>query len=298
MKIGTYLIKGLGSDEERLQKIKDAGFDFVCFNGQLFSGSATMEMCARIGLDVENIHLSGPKTTKIWSEGEEGDLITDRYCSEIAQASELGVHTGIAHITWGFSVPAPMSDTGLRRYARIAETATKYNFVLALENSVFPEYLHRVLGDFRIPAFGHCFDTGHRNAFAPTEDFLGLYGDRLAATHVQDNDGIHDIHIIPFDGNADWKRLAREFARTDFGSRMICAEVAHPRVFAFPGKSAEEIAADLGSIAIWNTDMVKIRNGEAEFYSDLGYEEFIARLYSAMSRFAAMIEEEKANLRD
>ena len=296
MKIGTYLIKGPGSDEERLRKLKAAGFDFVCFNGQLFRGTSTIEMCEKIGLEVENIHLSGPKTTKIWSEGEEGDVVTERYCDEIRQASELGVHVGIAHITWGFSVPAPISQIGLDRYAKIAETATKYGFTLALENSVYPEYLHKVLNEYKIPAFGHCFDTGHRNAFAPNEDFLSLYGDRLVATHVQDNDAKHDLHVIPFDGTADWNKIAREFAGTEYGRNKICAEVAAPRVMPFPDKTAEELSADFSSLAIWGTDMVKVRDGEVEFYSGIGYEEFVARVYAALSRFAGLIEDEKAKL--
>lgn len=296
MKIGTYVLKGAGSVEERLQKTREAGFDFIALGGSLFTGEVTPEMCARAGLTIDNVHLSGPKTTLIWSDTLDGDAICDRYCSEIACASELGVHVGIAHITWGFSAPAPMSDVGFDRYARIAEAATKNDFVVALENSVFPSYLHAVLRKFQIPAFGHCFDSGHRNAFAPDEDFLGLYGDRLAATHIADNDGKHDLHLMPFWGTCDFARVARELAKTKVGRDRICAEPAAPRTFNFKGAPAAEVDADLRRCAFYSTGRFTVRDGEADIYPGMTFDEQIVLLYREMHRLGEMIDAEAALL--
>ena len=296
MKLGTYLLKGAGSAQERLIKTREAGFDFIALGGSLLTGAVTPEMCARAGLPIDNVHLSGPKTTLIWSDTADGDAICERYCDEIVRATEMGVHVGIAHITWGFSAPAPVSDIGLDRYARIAEVATKNNFVVALENSVFPGHLHAVLEKFRIPAFGHCFDSGHRNAFAPEEDFLGRYGDRLAATHIADNDGKHDLHLLPFWGTCDFDRVARELARTVVGRDRICAEPAAPRTFDFKGAPAEQIDADLRRCAFYETGRFTVRDGEADIYPGMTFDEEIVLLYERMKKLGGMIDAEAAKI--
>lgn len=48
-----------------------------------------------------------------------------------------------------------------------------------------------------------------------SKDLLGLYGDKLFGTHINDNLGIRDfngkttwhddLHLLPFDGMADWQ---------------------------------------------------------------------------------------------
>ncbi len=80
IQIGTYLVKGPGTPEERLRITKDVGFDFVCFGKSMFDGTGiNPEMCGKIGIGFDNVHLSGENTTKIWSPGEEGDAIAERY---------------------------------------------------------------------------------------------------------------------------------------------------------------------------------------------------------------------------
>ena len=204
LKLGMYLLRDATlSDEERLRIMRSTGFDFVCLGTSPYADgdlAATVALCERLDIPVENVHLTGSKTSLIWNEGDEGEAIADRYCREIEYVSSLGVKTGIAHVTWGKSAVAPINETALCRYERIAECAEKNGFVLALENSVYPEYLYAVMDRVRgSRGIGYCFDSGHRNAFAPTEDFLGRFGDILAATHLQDNNGKNDRGICHSD---------------------------------------------------------------------------------------------------
>ena len=47
--------------------------------------------------------------------------------------------------------------------------------------------------------FGFCFDTGHANLVGTDfEKFITTLGDRLKVLHIHDNDGIKDLHQIPF----------------------------------------------------------------------------------------------------
>ena len=52
---------------------------------------------------------------------------------------------------------------------------------------------------------------------------MALYGDRLLCTHINDNLGIRnyegritfidDLHLLPFDGVADWKWITERLNR-------------------------------------------------------------------------------------
>lgn len=294
IRIGTYLIKDADlTAETRLRMIKAAGFDFVCLTMKpLLAGEKvglTPELCARVGIDFDNVHLTGNGTHAMWAEGEEGDRVAARYCQEIALCHEYGIKTGIAHVTWGITPPPPVGELGLHRFERVAECAEKYGFTLALENSVSDTHLCYVLDRLKSPHVGYCFDSGHRNAFAPNADFLGLYGDRLAATHLQDNDGQNDLHLMPLDGCIDWQATARQLAATSLGRRMICAEVAGVVSRDCPGMRADEIRQTLSRVAVLEQGLVQIEDERFCVYGGLSHEALLARLYAAMRRIATEI---------
>lgn len=293
IRIGTYLVKGGELDaEEKLRITKDAGFDFICFGAKsLLTGNGpTPDMCARVGIGFDNVHLTSNGTHAIWAEGEDGEVITERYCREIAECSAPGIKTGIAHVTWGLPTPPPICERGLHRLERVAECAEKHGFTVALENSAYPEYLHYVLGNLKSGNIGYCFDSGHRNAFAPDEDFLARYGHMLAATHIQDNEGRSDLHMIPGDGSIDWNKVAGELAATALGRNRICSEVAGVIRKERPGRSAAEIRAELERVAVLDDGkLVKIYDGGFTIYEGLPYEAYIARLAAAMRRIAGMV---------
>ena len=56
---------------------------------------------------------------------------------------------------------------------------------------------------------GVCWDVGHANisGFKQSEQLEILKG-KLEVLHIHDNDGLHDAHLPPFDGNVDWEDVA------------------------------------------------------------------------------------------
>ncbi len=297
IKIGAYRIDHPKANaftmEERLRMTKAAGFDFVSFGAQSLINSTafTVDLCEKVGIGYDNVHLTGNGTTKMWAEGDAGDEITERYCREIADIAALGVKIGITHVTWGTHTPAPISEVGLRRFERVVEAAEKHDFILALENSVFPEYLHYVMSNLKSEHLGFCFDSGHRNAFTVNEDFFTPYGNILCATHMDDNDGKRDLHFVPYDGTCDFDRVCRDLAGTAHGRDRICAEMAGKLVRDCPGMSAAEIRESLKDIAIIDNErLLKIYDGGFEVYTDMEYDEYLDYVYAAMRRIADGIE--------
>lgn len=298
IKLGTYLVRGSElTPEERLRIIKGAGFDFVCFNmKEMLEGESvglTPELCGRVGIDFDNVHLTGNGTHAVWADGEKGDKIVKRYCKEIKLCAEYGIKVGITHVTWGTSEPPPVCELGLRRFEIIAECAEKYGVVVALENSVSCEHLYYVLDNIKSPFVGYCFDSGHRNAFARDTDFLAKYGYRLVATHIQDNDGANDLHLMPFDGTINWDVVADELAKTAHARERICAEVAGIKRREREGMTAEQIRESLAHVNVEKQGLVTYEDGAFTTYVGFTYEQLIDRLYSAMRHIGDKIEASK-----
>ena len=175
----------------------------------------------------------------------------------------------------------------------ICKCAEKYGVVVALENSVSREHLYYVLDNIKSPYVGHCFDSGHRNAFAHDTDFLAKYGDRLVATHIQDNDGANDLHLMPFDGTINWEQVSAELAGTSYARKQICAEVAGIKRREREGMTAQQIRESLAHVSAEKQGLVTYEDGAFTTYVGFTYEQLIDRLYSAMTRIASMIESAK-----
>ena len=50
-----------------------------------------------------------------------------------------------------------------------------------------------------------CFDTGHAHLADGIHKSLELMRERIATTHVHDNHGEKDEHLLPFEGTIDWE---------------------------------------------------------------------------------------------
>lgn len=61
------------------------------------------------------------------------------------------------------------------------------------------ERIDRMNDKYQCEVLGFCFDTGHANLVGiDFEEFLTALGHRLKVLHIHDNDGISDLHQIPF----------------------------------------------------------------------------------------------------
>lgn len=103
---------------------------------------------------------------------------------------------------------------------------------------------------------GFCFDTGHANLVGiDMEDFIVTLGNRLKVLHIHDNDGVGDLHQIPFtftrtrenSSTTDWEGFIRGLRKIKF-DRVLSFETA-PVLKSFPEKMKKEalhFIADIG----------------------------------------------------
>lgn len=68
--------------------------------------------------------------------------------------------------------------------------------------------LCELVDHLNVPNVGICWDFGHAQLMGINQrEALRYMGKRLKATHVADNSGAKDDHILPFQGTIDWRSI-------------------------------------------------------------------------------------------
>ncbi len=76
-----------------------------------------------------------------------------------------------------------------------------------------PDELCELVDGLAHPLVGICWDIGHAQIQRlDQERAIRSLGGRLKATHVQDNDGQSDQHLLPYHGKVDWPAVMRGLA--------------------------------------------------------------------------------------
>ncbi len=134
----------------------------------------------------------------------------------------------------------------IRQLEILLPEAEKCNIMLALENLFLPSsaasFLVPIVREFAHPKLGLNYDSGHAlllerlpgkdpaqiaewiscgwpdNRVALEGDQLDMMLDNVVTTHLHDNHGINDEHMMPGDGVANWKHI---FERLQRAPRLV-----------------------------------------------------------------------------
>ena len=119
------------------------------------------------------------------------------------------------------------------------------------------ERIDRINQQYGAEVLGFCLDTGHANLVGLNfEDFIARLGKRLKVLHIHDNDGIGDLHQIPFTftktrentAATDWEGFLNGLRHIQF-DQVLSFETA-PVLSAFPKEmkpQALRFIADIGT---------------------------------------------------
>lgn len=196
-------------ETDRLKAVREAGFDAVMIHWQEENG---MDACRRFdeviqtGLQVHTAHFPQERMADMWREGDGGDALEAQLIRALQEAGERNISHLVVHTTRRLETPEP-NETGLRRFAHAAEAAEKYGVNLAVENTRFLRYNRYLFQRIDSPRLRFCYDCGHNACFTPGEDALQLFGDRLVTTHLHDNHGAQDEHLLIGEGTIDLRRV-------------------------------------------------------------------------------------------
>ncbi len=125
--------------------------------------------------------------------------------------------------------PARFMDMNRDFFSRLLERAKSAGVVIALENMPFknlplstPEQVLNFAREFDSPYFRLCLDTGHAAVFglSPAEAVRLIGREYLACLHVHDNDGVNDLHWVPYRGVIDWDDFSRALHEIGFDGSL------------------------------------------------------------------------------
>ncbi len=87
---------------------------------------------------------------------------------------------------------------------------------IALENTPdelgSPASLQEFIKETHLKDLRLCIDTGHAHMESGVRESFEIMRDLLVTTHVHDNHGEKDEHLLPYDGTIDWDALLGLFA--------------------------------------------------------------------------------------
>lgn len=117
------------------------------------------------------------------------------------------------------------------------------------------ERIDRINDKYHAEVLGFCFDTGHANLVGlDMEKFITKLGHRLKVLHIHDNDGIMDLHQIPFTFtktrenkvSTDWDGFIRGLKNIHY-DKVLNFETA-PVLTAFPEVMKRDVLAFIARI--------------------------------------------------
>jgi sugar phosphate isomerase/epimerase len=167
-----------------------------------------------------------------------------RAVAESMAALEIAKTIPFRYLVVHLGIPdemAPPPDSNVRpsahlSVAEIAAAATALGVRVAVE--VIPNRLSAAAALVRLveedldePSIGICLDMGHAFLMGDLADAIETVSGELLTTHVHDNRGIHDDHLVPFDGTIDWPTALMSLRKVGYEGTILfeLANTGSPR---------------------------------------------------------------------
>lgn len=222
---------------DQLPIIKDAGFDGVFMDWKADVDLHPIISRAReLGLYIHSLHAPFYGMDDIFHDesGELSDKMINDLLGCIDSCAEFGIDLMICHAVIGMDNHSP-NELGLKRLNKVIDHAREKCIKIAFENTEGEEYLKAILDRFgEQEHIGFCYDSGHAMCYNAGSDILGKFGKYLFSTHLNDNMGqtedeitfYDDSHLLPYDGIADWSKIAKQLHENNFQGplayKLVC----------------------------------------------------------------------------
>lgn len=125
------------------------------------------------------------------------------------------------------------------------------------------ERIDRINKHYGVEVLGFCFDVGHANLVGiDIYDFIMTLGSRLKVLHIHDNDGVRDLHQIPYTftktrenkPSTDWDGFIRGLRDIEF-SGVINFETS-PVLSSFPTEMKKDVLAFIVKIGSFFSNQI------------------------------------------
>lgn len=209
--------------EELFPMISNLGFDGFFSREDYTNDYNKISMCRNLAdannLFYETAHSTIPGDTTIWLDGPNGDEYIKTLLLCVDNCAAFHIPVMIVHVAAYMNQPVSF-NRGVKRLKTVVDYAYKKGVRIAFENVGASEFLFNTMDYFKEEHVGFCYDTGHNFLCCPDVDILGTLGNRLMCTHIHDNDGTADQHLIPFDGKIDFESICEKLNHFDYKGNL------------------------------------------------------------------------------
>jgi sugar phosphate isomerase/epimerase len=205
----------------------------------LQAGRDLTSWCAATGVRLHSVHapitefLRGTTWGPPFSTASSHAAHRARTIDECTRALELATVAPYHFLVLHLGVPdeyAPPTgdnqrDAVLKTLEALVPVADRVGVRLAVE--VIPNALStarqlvRLIEEEDLPGLGICLDVGHARLQGDVVEALETVAGYLATTHLHDNGGRKDDHLLPFDGVIDWPELLTAFQKVGYDGTLM-----------------------------------------------------------------------------
>ena len=139
--------------------------------------------------------------------------------------SFLVVHLGIP-VAWHPGPDDNHRESAIRSVAEIHELAEAVGVKVALEVmgnnlSTVPDLIEMLEHSFEGTDLGICMDVGHAHLLGDVADAIETASEYLVTTHIHDNRGNSDDHLVPFQGTINWAATIMAFEKIGYDGVLM-----------------------------------------------------------------------------
>jgi sugar phosphate isomerase/epimerase len=248
--ISTHLYHDRPLSLEHLREMADFGFSqielFATIGHFDYHDQSAIEALAgwlrEAGLELHSVH--APIVEHRWhgkwgtalSTASSEDPVREYAVSECLAALQIARTIPFRYLVLHLGIPedfGPPAAANARLAAQrsvetIAAAALPLGIQVAVE--VIPNKLSAAEALVRLieedlelppPGVGICLDTGHANLQGDLADAIEVVSGELVTTHVHDNRGRGDDHLVPFEGTIDWPTALMSFQKVGYDGLMM-----------------------------------------------------------------------------
>lgn len=259
MNKGICFYFGFASNpEDRVKKIKQAGFDCVItnadkkFDDQNGTIAKQVKLFKKYGLKLSSLHARYDcNVVEFWEEGKLGEKYKHSIVKDIKIAKKYGFTCVVVHLS------GKPSEIGFKRFEFVLKNAEKYKVPIAVENLKNTQLLKQIFKRYNSEYLKMCYDSGHNNVYTPNFDFLENYKDKIICLHLHDNLGakakktdlkplqlkrrVLDLHTLNKYGNINWNEQAKKLSKVPFEINLDYEVMMH----AHKGETEEEVLSEV-----------------------------------------------------
>lgn len=198
---------------QRYDIIKRNGFDAVMIlwqdSPQGEDRAKQVSLARSHKLYITNMHADYTNINSLWLED---GTVHNHLAQCVIDCNHYGIDTVVMHLS-STNTPPVFNSLGLSRLEKVVNLAVKYNVKLAFENLRQPHYNKFVYDNFDCPQVGLCYDCGHENIYCKGYDVIEYLNREVFTSHLHDNNGIFDHHLLPFEGTVNWDNTIAKLQR-------------------------------------------------------------------------------------